>query len=53
VVGLQKINFKSIDGKIVDMGAGKYHSVFLTGKIKFIHQTEEVFIRLELIDSGS
>jgi hypothetical protein len=30
-VGLRKIILKNIEGKVVDVVAGKYHSVFLTG----------------------
>ncbi len=33
-MGVQKLNLE-IDDKIIDVSAGKYHSIFLTGKISF------------------
>ena len=31
-LGINSLNFKNIEGRIVDIKAGKYHSAFLTGK---------------------
>jgi hypothetical protein len=33
-IGIHKLNLETIPGKIIDIGAGRYHSVFLTGSIK-------------------
>lgn len=35
-IGLVKLNLKDIEGKIIDIAAGKYHSAFLTGSLLLI-----------------
>jgi hypothetical protein len=30
-IGLNRIYLNDLDGKVTDIGSGKYHSVFLTG----------------------